>query len=87
MSHRFARRTKDEDGEPGIAAALRRAQWSIAVVAGLAGAIAVHLIFVGTFLPDIVASRQLDSGGAKALIALSDALGAAIFFLAAAPWG
>jgi hypothetical protein len=53
---------------------------ALTVIAGLLGAIAVHLIFVGTFLPQIVAQNDLDGASTRSLIAVSDLLGFAAFF-------
>ena len=53
---------------------------ALTVIAGLIGAIAVHLIFVGTFLPQLVAQGNPDGVTTNVLIAVSDVLGFALFF-------
>jgi hypothetical protein len=55
---------------------LRSAGGALAVIAGLVGAIAVHVIFVGYFLPSLVSpnSVQLATAGG------SDLIGFAVFF-------
>jgi hypothetical protein len=56
---------------------LRSIGGALAVIAGLIGALAVHVIFVGTFLPQIVAQSSLDTTTATAI---SDILGFALFY-------
>jgi len=64
---------------------IRRLRWALAVIAGLVGAIAVHLIFVQTFLPGIVQGSGGNAQLLKGLTALSDATGALLFLTLAAP--
>jgi hypothetical protein len=64
---------------------LRCLRWALAVIAGLAGALAVHLIFVQDFLPGLVSESTVSPSEYRWLIALSDVLGAALFLVLAAP--
>ena len=68
-----------------LIAELRRLRWALAVIAGLVGAIAVHLIFVQTFLPDLLGRGSIDVTMQKAAIALADSLGGLVFLILAAP--
>jgi hypothetical protein len=54
---------------------VRRLRWALAVIAGLVGAIAVHVTFVQTFLPDIVQGGGGNPEFLKGVTALSDATG------------
>lgn len=62
---------------------LRRVRWALAVIAGLTGALAVHLAFVLTWLPRLAGSARLTGDATDALAALAASLGFALFFLLA----
>jgi hypothetical protein len=64
---------------------LRRLRWALALIAGLTGALAVHLIFCQTFLPGLVEGSGSNPSLVKGLTALSDATGAVFFMVVAAP--
>jgi hypothetical protein len=64
---------------------LRWLRWALAVIAGLVGALAVHLIFVQTFLPDLLGQGSFDVSTQKGAIALADSLGGLVFLILAAP--
>ncbi|MGA8016184.1 MAG: hypothetical protein WCB85_09740 [Candidatus Dormiibacterota bacterium] len=56
---------------------------ALAILVGLVGAIAVHLIFVGTFLPQIMSQDNISPDNSNVLTALSDILGFAFFWMLA----
>jgi hypothetical protein len=64
---------------------LRWLRWALAVIAGLVGALAVHLIFVQTFLPDLLGQASANVTAQKGAIALADSLGGLVFLILAAP--
>ncbi len=53
----------------------------MAILVGLVGAIAVQVIFVGTFLPQIMSQENISSDNSDALTALADVLGFAVFWM------
>jgi len=65
---------------------LRHLRWALAVIAGLVGALAVHVIFCQTFLPDLIQGNGTSNTALlKGLTALSDSVGALCFLVLAAP--
>ncbi|HXZ98931.1 MAG TPA: hypothetical protein VEK76_01150 [Candidatus Binatia bacterium] len=59
----------------------------LCLIAGLAGAIAVHLIFVGHFLPQLMSQTNTPAENAPALIGVSDAVGFVVFLILAEATG
>lgn len=76
-------RTPDHEGGERIAEQLRRLRWALAIIAGLAGAIAVQLTFVAMWLPRLVIATRITGDSADALAALADVGGFVLFFLLA----
>jgi hypothetical protein len=67
-----------------IVGQLRAVVGALTIIAGLIGALAVHIIFVGDFLPSIATQNSIDP---QAAAAISDLLGFALFYALAAMAG
>ena len=67
-----------------IVGQLRAVVGALSIIAGLIGALAVHIIFVGDFLPSIPTQNSIDP---EAAAAISDLLGFALFYALAAMAG